>query len=353
MLTFSNSPMWTTCAASIHPAPAIHPPQLEKQQDDARREGTAAAWLVNMVLRGDAADASEGLGEFAPNGWPIDAVMIRHAQDYIDLVRRHGEPLSETETSLFDGRVTGRIDQHLVDGDTLRVYEFKYGYKIVEPYGNPQLLLAAISMLRDFHRLISLEVYQPRPAHPSGKHRKWVLDRDELEVWRNWLLGCVEATGVQRPMATPGDQCVRCDRRAGCHALASNIYAIADLLATNHPAKPLPAADLGLELELIDRMEKFLKARKSGSITEASERARKGEFIPGYYLEDQYGDRAWKVTPINRQIATNIDPYKRVEKSPAEVEKEGGNVDDISAPPFIGKKLKKWDAAKVGRRFKT
>lgn len=355
MLTFSNSDMWTACAISTHPETELNRPEITQQQSDARREGNAADWLANMVLRGDAATAEEGAGETAPNGWPIDAAMVRHIQDYIDIVTRHGTPRPQVDAMLFNGRVTGRPDNHTVDGDILRVYELKYGYKIKEPYGNTQLLLGALAFFRPGeHRLISLEVFQPRPHHPSGKHRKWVLDGDELMKWAAWLEGCVERAYGENPIATPGDQCNYCARRGGCHSLMANVNAAFEIIATNHTPRPLPAADLGHELGFLTQLEKMLKARKSGIATEALARAKKGEFIPGWMLEEKFGDRRWTNEDVEmRRILTGVDPHKKVLKSPAEVEKEGGNVDHLAKQPFVGVGLKPFKSTVVERKFKT
>lgn len=353
MLTFSNSRMWTSCPASVHPVQGIHQPNLTPQQDDARKEGTAADWLANMVLAGDAATAEEGAGEIAPNGWPIDATMVRHVQEYIDIVTRHGVPHPQTDTTLFNGRVTGRPDNHTVSTDVLHVYELKYGYKIVEPYANSQLLLGAIAFRQPHHRMFSLEVFQPRPHHPNGKHRKWVVSADELVEWEAWLSRCVDAVYIDKPVAAPGDQCGYCLRRAGCHALMANIYAAFETITSNYHARPLSAADLGLELKFLETLDKMLKARWSGTTAEALARAKKGEFVPGWTLEENYGDRKWDTSPEIRQMLTGIDPYKQVERSPAEIEKEGGNVDPMTSRPFVGMKLKPFNQKAVERKFRT
>lgn len=353
MLTFSNSHLWTACASSVHPIPGLSKPVVSKERSDLRLEGEAAGWLANLVLRGDASLAADGLGETAPNGWPIDEAMVRHVQNYIDLVSRHGQPNPEVDVALFNGQVTGRPDNHTVDSDILRIYELKYGYKIVEPYGNTQLLLGALAFVKPHHRLVSLEVYQPRASHANGPHRKWVLNQDELRLWERWFIDCIEATKVREPMATPGDQCAYCDRTAGCHALMANIQAFYEIIATNHKGRAAATHEIGAELKMLTTMKKLLDARLSGVQTEAEVRARNGEFIPLWMLDPHYGNRVWKASPAVREMMTGIDPYKQVEKSPAEMEKEGANVDALTETPFVGMKLRPWDDKKAARRFKT
>jgi hypothetical protein len=52
-------------------------------------------------------------------------------------------------------------------------------------------------------------------------------------------------------------------------------------------------------------------------------------------------------------MLTGIDPYKQVEKSPAEIENEGGNVDPMTSRPFVGMKLKPFNEKAIERKFRT
>ncbi len=352
MLTFSNSFLWSQCAASVHPHPA--PVPLELERSEAQQEGEAAAWLANAVLRGTAGSTAEFEGETAPNGWPIDHAMIRHVQAYCDLVRCHGAVEAETELEIFDGRVRGRPDSHTVgNGDVLRIYELKYGYRIVEPQGNSQLLCAAIALAQPHHRLISLEVFQPRAVHANGPHRKWVINQDELQSWKVRLFSAAHRVLDARPVATVGDQCEFCDRRAACHALGMAVYADAERVRSEHRARKLTGDEIGRELAFLKEADRRLKARLSGIEAEANARAKR-EFIPGWLFDSQVGNRAFDVEPRVVQMLTGINPYKEVLKTPAEMEREGANPETIallSKRPFIGFKLRPWDVKKVEKAF--
>lgn len=353
MLTFSNSFLWANCAASVHPHPA--PVPIETERSDAQLEGEAAAWLANLVLRGSAASTAEAEGETAPNGWPIDYEMIRHVQTYCDLVRRHGPVESERDVELWDGRVRGRPDTHTVgNGDVLRLYELKYGYRIVEPQGNTQMLLGAIAFAEPHHRLFSLEVFQPRAAHANGPHRKWVLNADELNDWRHDLHRAMTEVFADRPIAAPGAQCEFCARRAACHALAASNYQAIDRIRSEHRARQLTATEIADELRFLEMAERLLKARAQGIRTEAHARIRAGEFVPGKCLDARYGNRALTLPPEQVRILTGIEPFKQVQKSPAELEKEGANPDVIAimtTRPFSGFELTDWNPKKIGKMF--
>lgn len=355
MLTFSNSHLWTQCAASVHPHPA--PVPLELERSEAALEGEAAAWLANLVLRGTASSTAEAEGETAPNGWPIDWEMIRHVQTYCDLVRRHGAVQVEQDVELWGGRVRGRPDAHTVDtGDILRIYELKYGYRIVEPQNNSQLLLGAIALIQPHHRLASLEVFQPRPAHANGPHRKWVLGADEIGWWSDQLHARMMAVFVDRPIATTGEQCEFCPRRAACHALGMAVYNDVERIRSEHRARALTAEELARELRFLETAESLLKARASGIRAEAKARV-KAEFLPGWMLMPKHGNRRFKenITPGLIAMLTCCEPTKAVLKSPAELEREGVHPDviaSIAERPFIGMELAEWNDKKIEKLFK-
>lgn len=346
------------CSASVSDAEGLEP--IEMEVTEARLEGQAAHWLAALALRGDGGSGVlDGIGETAPNGIVIDEIMARHVAGYVELVRRHGHVVAERDVVLFGGQgahVTGRPDGVVTDDqDFLRVYELKYGYKVVEPQAYPQLLLGALAFVDwDRHRMISLEVFQPRAPHPSGPHRKWVIDIDELRRWERWLHSRALDALNPNPTATPGEVCARCPRRAGCHALRADIFAAAASLESNRPLRPLTAHELGLELLLLERLSKGLEARLAGSRAEALARARR-EFIPGYEIRVDYGDREWTefATPEVVRMMTGIEPYKQVRKSPAEIEKEGGNVAPFTDRTRRKATLKRFSPKLAERAFRS
>lgn len=356
-LTFSNSPLWFNCEAAVSPNGAPLPSEYERDKSEPQLEGEAAAWLANIVLRGDAGTPQEAAGEFAPNGWPIDAEMIMHVGTYCEIVRRHGPVVSEENVSIFNGLVRGRDDAHTVQGgDVLRIYELKYGYKIVEPQGNTQLLCAAIAHARpDIHRLVSLEVFQPRPFHPSGQHRKWVLDLDELHEWQQQLYSRAQRTQGNKPQQEPGAQCDHCPRNGACHGLTLNVYARYEMLRTNRFAKGMTAAELGAEAVFLEEAEKLLKARKSGIESELAGRMKTGEHVPGWQMEQEFGNAVFTVEPSMARLLTGVDMTESKMITPAEAIRRGAHPDVVARishrPPrkFVPKRF---DAKKLARVFK-
>lgn len=351
-LNFYNSARWTRCAASAVPAPAV--PGDPEPQSDAQREGIAAAWVADIVLRGDATTAEDAQGETAPNGWIITEDMVHHVQGYIDHVQSHGGT-PRSETALRWNGVYGRPDAHVSDtGNVLHIDDLKYGYKIIEPEGNTQLLLAACALVQPHHTEFNLTIYQPRPYHPAGPCRIWTLTRRQLEEWSLWLADRVTAAEEPNPVATPGEQCDYCPRRTCCPAIIETTYATHDVISSRSPGRKLTGAELASELRFLQMAERLLKARLSGTASEAEARARAGEFIPGWALETNRGRRELTASPDVVADLTGVDPYKRVLKSPAELEREGVPpplVKALSTPPYAGVKLTEWKPSDIKRMF--
>lgn len=351
-LTFSNSHLWAYCAASVSPNPA--PFERDETPSEEQQEGTAAAWVADSVLRGTAASAEEFAGETAPNGWPIDATMIHHVQTYVEIIRRHGRVGSETELSLWNGMVRGRVDQHAHDSPSgaLRVWEFKYGYRIVEPEDNPQLILAAGALVQPHHNLITLAVQQPRPHHPAGPYRKWVITRADLQLELEKLYRAAIRTMDKHPLAIPGHHCAKayCPRANSCPALATNLYAAYTLMGDTRRGGKLTPAELGAELKFLKMAESLLKARKSACEAEATGRIKNSETIPGWMLEAAEGDRVFTVPAAMIQAMTGLDPYEAPKlKTPAKLEGEGAapqTVALLTTKPFTGMRLKPFSPPK-------
>lgn len=356
-LTFSNSPRWAYCAASTSPHPGA---LVDQERSEAQLEGECAAWVADCVVRGTAASAAEFEGETAPNGWPVDHAMIRHVQGYVDTVRAHGPVGSETDLQLWGGLVRGRVDQHAGTDiwGNLRVWDFKYGFKIVEPEDNPQLILPA-GALYTGQPLITMAIYQPRAHHPAGVYRKWVIGPEELETRLAWLHSAALATRADKPAALPGHHCEHCPRRspAACHALGRNLGMVYEMLADSRRTGKLTAEELAAELKFMKLAEALVKARKSGTQAEAEARIKNREFIPGWHLQPRNGKRKITAPASVVQRLTGLDPYEAPElKTPAQLEREGASpaaIAMISTTPFAGMELTEFKPADVAKAFKN
>jgi hypothetical protein len=366
MQVASKAHLWTRCALSgsliagraegyISP----HDPDADKDQSDARREGTAAHWLIGEIFAERLRPDDNPTGITAPNGWVVDAEMVEHARAYVDYVRGFGGSMyGGSEMPINIGHsITGRLDNAVMSQHerVIRVFDFKYGWRIVEAVENPELLCYGVALAPPGFSL-ELHIYQPRPFHPDGIARAWNVDADDVDRWCEWLIGRARLAngdyGV--PHATPGEHCRDCPGRGSCQALAVNVYAQHEVITDTRLAK-MDAKQLAAELDFLELAEACLKQRKAGVEAEAEGRIASGEFVKGWELQPRTGHRKFTVPMTQVHMMTGISPYKQTEMTPAELERAGAKKDivkQIVHTPVIGRKLERATTTSFDRMFK-
>jgi hypothetical protein len=366
MLTPSTSHLWTKCALSAsfnctggaYNADTYTGHDDDPEASEVRREGIAADWIANGVLRGDAASAAEFDGEAAPNGWIVTPDMVAHVQGYIDYCRSRGGVIrTQAPISIPQLSIRGRLDAQIITGTSvLEVISLKYGWRVVEAEWNAQLLCEAIALFDpEQHDRVIMTVYQPRPAHPDGKARHWEMDEAELTTAYYWLKGKAVAAVSPGAIGTPGGAyCRDCDGRGRCEALTNAAYTAFEWVR-GAAAMQLGAAQLGDELRFLDEAFDLVKARRSGVKAEVEGRMRRNEYIPQWMWDIQMKDREFTVSPEVIEQKTGMNPYKQVLRSPAELEKEGADLEIIAALTTrrpAGPKLVPATRAAIARLFK-
>jgi hypothetical protein len=357
----SASYKWVNCPAS----PRFEASVPEEPESDEAREGTCAAWVVETVLCGDAHSADDMLGETHLNGWLVTPDMVQHCQGFINMVRaRGGNVWPERNVMLWnnsEGQIVGRLDvmSNIDHQGVLHVDDLKYGMMIVEPFQNTQLLIYAAAVWAitpDRPHTIQLGIYQPRAFHPAGIYRTWVVSADELVQWANWIISRGKLALDPNSVATPGDHCRngRCRAASTCTAIAHTIYAQQHLV-TSPVQQTMTGEELSKELTFLHRLERLLKARKSAVETEAETRIKtKAEFVPGWQLQQRFGNRKLKVPPMVAEALTGVPATEQKERTPAAMERDGAPIDvmkTLTETPSIGFKLKPLDPSKIAQQF--
>jgi hypothetical protein len=312
--------VWTRCSLSPHLDTGTG------VESDAAREGTCAAWVADTVLRGDASCAEDMAGKTHPNGWFVDADMVTHVQEYIDLVSPCD---SEVQVRLSE-QIYGTMDSVATfeKSGTLRVVDLKYGYKIVEPFENAQLLCYAAAIPSDTP-LIQLCIYQPRAIHPDGVFRKWTISRADLNSWRAWILDRADDV-MARPMGHPGRHCLYCEGASSCTALTNTVYSMWDVVEDARQTQ-VPDDRAGAELTVLRKMSAILKARQDAVEADITARIGTGRFIPGWGMIVQHGKRAWKADAATVEVLTGIRPTVEKMVTPSELERRGVAKETVNA----------------------
>ncbi len=327
----SAAPIWTKCYGYPKLAASL-PPQPDS---DPSRQGTCAAWVAEKVLSGDVAQPEDLIGAQHENGWVVDTEIARHIRGYVKLLRSYGGTIYPERRVVLNPLIAGTPDASGVCAEgILRVDDLKYGFDIVEP-NTPQILIYAGALYRLFKaqgvaiRSVRLGIYQPRAYHPAGIHRTRSLTITELEYHIAQIEAAAGATQDPNAMCMPGEHCRRCDAAAKCAAVAHESYRAIHRM---HHAQErhMTAEELAEELAFLDLAEAMFKGRRDAVQAEAEARVMRGENIPGWHMEQGYGQRKWKVGADTIRMLTGIDPTTGKMVTPAELERLGADTSIVS-----------------------
>ena len=346
-LNFYNADRWMKCPSSagtfIGPAP--EPSQLQL-------EGLAAGRVAELILRGEFTSPIE-LVDRKIDGYIITPEIAEHVTGYIDLIKSRGHAIVEKDIEWYG--IRGRPDAVVINGDTIEVFELKYGWRIVEPEDSWQLKLGALACWQTQLTRVRLWVYQPRPYHPEGPARCVEYEKVNFTPIVHEIMQAAHLARQPNPAAIPGDQCDYCPRRLSCMALQQTNYKNYEVVQNLTHAYDATPADLAKELDFLKLARKLLEVREAACESELTARAKNGQFIPGYVLDEKSTRREISAPPETVRFLTGLDPYKKVLKSPAELEKEGASKDIISKLTdrrYAGHKLEPWSVKTIRRLFK-
>jgi hypothetical protein len=330
--------------------PASLPPQATDPTD--REEGNAAHWAAQRLFEGH--DIVPG--QFAPNGYAVTGEMLEHVGTYLSALNC-GEMETETSFGTDVYRVNARCDHRKWDAprSTLHIDDFKYGRRLVDPVNNWTLIAHAIGtcmFLQIRPERIVLTIHQPRPHHPDGHSRSWVITYTELMN----LYSTLDAT-LRNPsdMLRTGSQCAKCHALATCPAAReAGMNAIdATCLAFN---ENLSNDIVSFELDTLRTAAATIKNRLTALEDLAQHRLRGGQIIDNYALDNQWGHRRWKpgLTAKAVSLVTGVDVTKDELVTPAEAERRGVPapvVKSLTERPMTGVKLIRQSADQRARKL--
>jgi hypothetical protein len=302
-----------------------------RQESDDAREGTAAHWVAEMVLKGEAPDTVSLIDRFAPNKVCITAEMVEYVDTYVDHIRGRGRGFwveQEVEYPLSpDIMVKGTLDSCTVDGDTLYVDDLKYGYRLVDPVDNWQLTAYAIGAAIAFKiqpKFIVMSIVQPRPYSPSGKIRSWTISLDELNTRFEYLRqAAIGASQPGAPLVT-GSQCQYCNAFLECPAAQRAGMNAVDVVMAGSNDVLSPQAT-SMELTNLYRAKAVIDARLAGMEESTKEKIRSGVTIPGWTVERSLGNTRWNdgLDPAMLELLFGIPVTEPKMITPAAAKKKG------------------------------
>lgn len=194
-------------------------------------------------------------------------------------------------------------------GVQLKVVDYKYGYRHVEVFENPQLIAYALGVQErlqlPWETPVCLTIVQPRAFHHEGPVREWrVLDNRPLtlaDLYRYcvvYIVPSVMEALSENPRTISGHHCIDCRAKGNCPTYRRSISNILTYAGKAELDNMSPQA-VGVELRLIKWALKMLEGRSEGLRARAEASINAGVQVPYWRHAPVEGRRTWnKDTPI-------------------------------------------------------
>ena len=326
-------------------------------QNDAAAEGQAAGELLEYIL------TNKPIGEVAKNGVRFDNDMKFHAEETAKNIMSLAESEVLCEVPVHwktraGIEIRGKYDASFVSKGVLYIDDYKYGWGIVEPEGNWQLLgynIGEIIRRKTAFSEIVLRIHQPRPYHEAGPTREWRITYDQLIKYKEEIESRMAAIAAGENSLNTGPQCKYCPAASACPAFNKAYFASVE--AVSHFVQDTLSDEvLSAQLDMIGRIEDLVKTRKGSLEQLAVSRIKEGKLIPGYACTESYGHRKWKsnIKPEVIEALTGVNVLEQVMVSPAKAEKLGVPKDimkQMAESPSLGAKLKRVATKEMGNKI--
>lgn len=278
-------------------------------------EGDAAHWVLAQAFAG----IMPALNSFAPNGQLVTEEMIEGAHLVVDEVRAtvpaDAMMFIEQPIACFDihQHCWGTPDIWAFHQASMTLYldDYKFGHGFVDEFENWQLLTYLSGILDSLSAMLKIPVaqldqmlkvqfriFQPRCYYKGSPIRTWTITASDGRPYFNQLRLAAELALGAEPEAIVGDYCEHCPGRHVCQALQKGAYAGARHASKSTPLELSPEA-AAIELRILERAFANIKARKEGLIESLTVKAKAGQLVPGYGLEQSQGRLEWKHPPAD------------------------------------------------------
>lgn len=256
---------------------ALYPEIPGVVDDTVREEGLAGHWVAHSMGQGFIVPE----GSLAPNKLEVDSEMLEGAEMYLQDLRSVGVPVYQ-ETPLpapwIHPECGGTPDAWAWDPikRKLYVWDYKYGYRYVDVFENPQLAIYVSAILDYLHKVgllqldgnteqeiqVEMVVVQPR-SFSAEPIRRWSCKAVILRpLWNNLRAAAVEVMSPD-PVLKAGDHCNDCSARHACPAAQRTAEIGFDVSARSIPHDLTPTA-MGDMLRRVRKAEEFLKSMGNG-----------------------------------------------------------------------------------------
>jgi hypothetical protein len=270
-------------------------------------EGDAAHWVAyNLAVLYECGDAALApvKGDKAPNGVEITQDMLDGAELWAETIGTGCTLETRVAVPSVHAHCFGTPDAWRHDPKVLRVYDYKFGHRVVDVFENWQLiayaagLISALPLSQHDVEFVEFVIVQPRSYCAEGPVRRWSCKLSHLAGLINQMHfqagRAVDESGTPRAdaEAKTGSECGDCKARATCTLFQSVAARIVDT-SGRADRFDLSDAQLGAELSYLDECLDRLKARRDGLAIQAEVRLTDGRRVPGYGMESAPGNLKW------------------------------------------------------------
>lgn len=298
----------------------IQPFNPSTEQTD---EGNAAHWLAEQVFHG--ANVEDLIGQKAPNGLFITDDMIEYCQEYLEFITTNGcEVESDTSHTGNGWEIRGRADCIKFVDSILTIADLKYGWRIVNPEMNWTLISHAIAWCIKHQcapQEIKFKIFQPRPFHPLGTVREWVINYTDLMSYYKELIETLEYPSCK---VCSGSQCYKCQCLSQCPAAQIATMNAIDIAETAFDSE-IDDDKLTWMLTNLKRAQEILKQSYEAYEDLAMHRLKAGNHLKGFGIKQALGQTTWDKTVNADFIKTMCGIDITVDKlmTPAQAKKAG------------------------------
>lgn len=306
------------CPGSVQMQEQV-PPVADTEHE---REGHAAH-LAAMKIAEKSWQPTLGM-KFNSQGqqWELDDDMLDGALLYAEEAQIGGRFEDPVDARAHIPECWGTPDYWRVipyaspaNGDLLKVVDYKYGYRHVEVFENPQLVAYALGVQAKlqlpWETPVCLTIVQPRSYHQEGPIREWRVGPDNgplrmMDMYsyaKKTIVPAVTEALSDSPRTISGPHCVDCKARAQCPTYRAAKDNILQLTGSAQPEQMSPQA-VGVELHLVRQAIKMLEGRETGLRAHAEASINAGQQIPFWHMERGTSRLVWKDdTPVESLAA--------------------------------------------------
>ena len=294
----------------------------EQPDTEELAEGKAAHHVAAVALERGIDGGFKVGDQFTYEGrtWTVDQDMYDGAALYVEACQ-HG-PGGQIEQSIAIPRIhadcSGTPDYwRFFPNETpwrLRVTDYKYGHRYVDPFENLQAgagyacgVLTSLGVSSgDDTIVVEIVIVQPRSFHKNGPVQVWTTTPFRLNELVQKTRKSVEQALTANPPTQTGSHCLDCAASHICSTLRAAASHVVDYSGKAEVTDLIIEA-AAVELRVLDDAAKRLEARRTGLAAQVEVELLNGKSVPYWKLEPRRAKLDWNADVTVDEVAAMGD----------------------------------------------